>query len=150
MALQAHFQEMADLFAALAAPRLHELLKLKSAEHVYDPQAARAPATSVVHGREIAVDKWIHTTQPYRNIERFVADERVMTYIVDPGLIPLVKALLLDVRGRRWLVTRKLAPRDPAENASAHLDGFGIRIALKFDAATQETQVLWECLYGVA
>ena len=143
-------QAMVDLFADLAQPRLIELLKLKSAEHVYDPEPARAPAKSLHDGREITL-KLIQAVQPYKNIERFVSDERVMTYIVDPGLIPVVKSILLDVRGRRWLVSRKVAP-GPREKADAvaHLAGFGMRIVLNFEVATQETKLTWECLYGVS
>ncbi len=141
---------MVDLFAELAQPRLIELLKLKSAAHVYDPEPARAPAKSLLDGREITL-KLIQAGQPYKNIERFVSDERVMTFIVDPGLIPVVKSILLDVRGRRWLVSRRVAP-GPREKADAvaHLAGFGMRIVLNFEVATQETKLTWECLYGVS
>ncbi len=141
---------MVDLFAELAQPRLLELLRLKSAEHIYDPEPARAPAKSLHDGHEITL-KLIQSVQPYKHIERFVSDERVMTYIVDPGLIPVVKSILLDVRGRRWLLTRKVAPA-PREKADAvaHLAGFGMCIVLNFDAASQETKLTWECVYGVA
>jgi hypothetical protein len=142
-------QAMADLFAELAQPRLMELLKLKSARHAYDPEPARAPAKSLHEGREILLSKLIQTAQPYKNIERFVSDERVMAYIVDPGLIPIVKSILLDARGRRLLVSRKVAPGADGEGAVAHVDGFGIRIVVQIDAASQEARVTWECLYGV-
>jgi len=149
MPTHAHQQEMVDLFAQLAKPRLMELLKLKSAQHVYDPEPARAPAKSLHEGREIVLSKVVKTVQPYKNIERFVSDERVMTYIVDPGLVPIVKSILLDARGRRLLVTRRVAAAADQKGAVAHLDGFGMRILLQIDSASQEAQVIWECLYGV-
>jgi hypothetical protein len=143
-------QEMVDLFAELAQPRLLELLKLK-VPHVYDPAPGRPPARVLAEGHDIALDKLKKTTQPYKNIERFVSSERVMNYIIDPGLIPIVKAILLDVRGRRLLATRKLAPlKGEAEGAMAHLSGFGMRIVLHADPNTGEWQVTWECFYGVA
>jgi hypothetical protein len=145
-----HPQAMVDLFAELAKPRLMELLKLKSAQHIYDPEPARAPAKFLHEGREIPLGKLIQTSQPYKNIERFVSDERVMAYIVDPGLVPIVKSILLDVRGRRLLVSRRVAPAAADKGGVvAHADGFGMRIVLHVDPLSQEAQVIWECLYGV-
>jgi len=143
---------MVDLFAKLAKPRLWELLKLKSTEHIYDPTPARPPAKYVDGAREIVLNKFPTGVQPYKNIQRFVADQRVMTYVIDPGLLPIVKSLLLDARGQRLLVTRKVGPKvgEPADAAVAHLVGFGLRILLDMDRATDETRVTWECLYGVA
>jgi hypothetical protein len=143
-------QEMVDLFAQLAQPRLMELLKLK-VQHVYDPAPGRPPARFLAEGREISLDKLKKTTQPYKNIERFVSEERVMAYVVDPGLVPIVKAILLDVRGRRLLVSRKVAPlKEETEGSVAHLSDFGLRIVLHSDPNTGESQVTWECFYGVA
>ena len=141
---------MADQFAQLAKPRLFELLKLKSAEHVYDPEPARTPANSVHQGRPVPL-VLVAGVQPYKQIERFVLDDRIMSYIVDPGLIPIVKRILLDVRGRRWLVTRRVAATPGDKDAAvAHLDGVGLRVVVKVDAASAEAEVRWECLYGVA
>jgi len=144
-----HPQAMADLFAKLAEPRLMELLKLRSVQHVYDPTPGRAPAKFHDGTREVAVDKMVKAVQPYKDIERFVSDERVMTYIVDPGLVPIVKSISLDIRGRRLLVTRRVASKSLTEAAVAHLEGFGLRVVLSFDENGQETHVAWECLYGV-
>lgn len=141
---------MAEWIVKMAKPRLMDLLKLKSVEHVYDPTPGRAPAKSVYQGREILLDKLHQTSQPYRDLQRFVSEEKVQGYILDPGLIPLVKSILTDVRGRRLLVTRKVAPKDASENAAVgHLDGFGMRVVLRVDR-NEEWQVTWECLYGVA
>jgi hypothetical protein len=69
-------------------------------------------------------------------------------------LLPAVKAILTDVRGRRVLVTRRVGPRitsgkDTAENAGVgHLDGFGMRLVVQVDSS-DEWQLTWECLYGV-
>jgi hypothetical protein len=146
-----HPQAMVNLFAKLAKPRLWELFKLKSAEHIYDPTPGRVPAKFVHDGREILLNKFPTSLQPYKDIHRFVADERVMTYVVDPGLLPIVKSLLLDVRGQKLLVTRKVGPKngESPDAAVAHVDGFGLRIVATSDADTRETSVLWECLYGV-
>lgn len=147
-------ETMADLFAKLAKPRLMDLLRLRSVEHVYDPTPGRAPAKFVHQGAEISLDKLHKTTQPYRDIQRFLSEEKVQSYILDPGLLPAVKSILTDVRGRRVLVTRKVAPKDllekdALENAAVgHLDGFGMRVVLQVDPS-DEWQVTWECLYGV-
>jgi hypothetical protein len=71
-------------------------------------------------------------------------------FIVNPGVLPIVKAISMDVRGRRMLVTRKVQARDDDKGVVAHLDRFGIRIMTSFDSVLNETQVVWESLYGVA
>ena len=143
-------QAMVDWFAQLAKPRLMELLKLKSVEHLYDPTPGRAPSKFLHNGAEISLDKLWKTMQPYRDIDRFVSSERVQQYVIDPGLVPLVKSILVDTRGRRLLVTRKVAPKDAGESAVAHLDRFGMRILARYDPGLNETQIVWECLYGVS
>jgi hypothetical protein len=143
-------QAMADLFAKLAKPRLMDLLRLKSVEHIYDPTPGRAPAKFLHKGREISLDKLQKTSQPYKDIHRFVSEDRVQAFILDPGLLPAVKSILIDVRGRRLLATRKVGPKEAAENAAvSHLDGFGMRIVLRLDPSTNECTLGWECLYGV-
>ena len=142
---------MVDFFAKLAKPRLWELLKLKSTEHIYDPTPARPPSASIQNGRSIVLNKFPTSIQPYKDIHRFVADQRVMTYVIDPGLIPIVKSLLLDTRGQRLLVTRRVGPKagEAPDTPVGHLDGFGLRIVSDFDAKANETRITWECLYGV-
>jgi len=140
-------QAMVDLFARLAKPRLMGLLRLNSIEHIYDPMPGRAPAKVLHQGREISL-KLHKTSQPYKDILRFVSEDRVQAYILDPGLLPAVKAILTDVRGRRLLVTRKVGPKDALEKAAVgYLDGFGMRIVLQLDES--DYQLGWECLYGV-
>ena len=140
-------QAIADFFAKMAKPRLLGLLKLKSIEHMYDPMPGRAPAKFVYQGREISL-KLHKTTQPYKDILRFVSEERVQAFILDPGLLPAVKAILTDVRGRRLLVTRKVGPKELEKGAVGHLDGFGMRVVLQM-VPGDEWHVTWECLYGV-
>jgi hypothetical protein len=142
-------QAIVDRFARLAQPRLFELLKLTDVQHVYDPERGRAPAKSWHEGREIVLDKTVRTVQPYKNIERFLSEDRVMTYIIDPGLIPIAKSIVLNARGRKLLVTRKVASAGGVEPIVAHLDGVGVRILQQVDRLTEETLVIWECLYGV-
>jgi hypothetical protein len=143
-------QQMADFFARLAKPRLMELLKLQNVELLYDPTPGRTPSTYFHEGREIPL-KLQNTSQPYKDIYRFVNEEKVQDFILDPGLVPLVKAIKTDVRGRKFLMTRKVDRKNEAEKGPvAHLEGFGIRILLQLDFKTEEWQVVWECLYGVA
>ena len=142
---------MVNLIAKRAQPRLMELLKLKSTQHIYDPVPGKQPGKFIVvtgtdGGREVVIDKLKQTTQPYVGIERFVSDERIMSYIIDPGLVPIVKALLTDARGRRFLYTRKL---NSTPEIAADLDGFGLRITLTVNERSDETELTWECLYGV-
>jgi hypothetical protein len=133
-----HAQAMVDRFAQLAKPRLLELLQLKDTQLMYTPNAG-----------DVSAYKTVKTTQPYKNIERFLGDDRVMPYIVDPGLVPIAKAIRLEVRGRKLLATRNVPAKQTASGVAAYVDGFGIRISMSFDAVTQETKVTWECLYRV-
>jgi hypothetical protein len=141
-------QAMVDQFATLAKPRLMELLKLK-VRHVYDPTPGNA--NSAVGGDEYKVDfKLLRAAQPYGDIERFVAADKVIGFIVNPGLLPIAKAIAMDVRGRGLLITRMVEAHAGDRGVTAHVDGFGIRIMMYFDEASNETQIVWECLYGVA
>jgi hypothetical protein len=62
----------------------------------------------------------------------------------------LAKAISLDIRGRRLLITRKIAAKGDDKGVLAHVDGFGVRIMMYFDAEQDDTNIVWECLYGVA
>jgi hypothetical protein len=42
-----------------------------------------------------------------------------------------------------------MAARDNDKGVIGHLDGFGVRIMMYFDATAGETIVEWNCLYGV-
>jgi hypothetical protein len=141
-------QAMVDQFARSAKPRLMNLLKLK-VQHVYDPTPGGPQSKSVVDG--CAVELRLQTAaQPYRDIERFLAEDKLMGFVVNPGLLPIVTAIAGELRGRRMLVTRKVGARDGDRGVVAHLDGFGMRILMYSDLTVNETQVVWECLYGVA
>ena len=139
---------MADYFAKAAKPRLMELLKLK-VRHIYETTPGNAQSTLVVEGSEITF-KSQRSAQPYRDIQRFVADDKVIGFVVNPGLLPIVKAILMDTRGRRMLVTRKVEARADDQGAVSHLEEFGIRLMLSFNPDLNETHAVWECLYGVA
>jgi hypothetical protein len=78
-------------------------------------------------------------SQPYRDIERFLAAEKVMTYIVGPGLLPVVTAVSKDIMGKKVLVTRRVAAKDNDKGVIGHLEGFGVRIMMYFDEATGDT-----------
>ena len=140
-------QATVDHLARLAKPRLMDLLKLK-VEHIYDPAPGNASSTIILEGYEIRL-KHLRTTQPYKDINRFLVDEKVIGYIVNPGVLPIAKAISLDIRGRRHLVTRKLESQAAIQGAVAHMDGFGVSIMMFLDPDAGETQIVWECLYGV-
>jgi hypothetical protein len=142
-------QETADRLAALAAPRLNGLLRLRNVRHVYEPRPGELNSSVIVDGQEVTLNKLKRASQPYREIERFLSDEKVMPFIVGPGLLPVVTALSKDIMRQKLLVTRKVAARPDDKGAVSHLDGFGVRIMMYFDEAAGDTIVNWECLYGV-
>jgi hypothetical protein len=139
-------QEIVDLFAKAAKPRLMDLLKLKI-RHVYETTPGGAESTIVIDGNEIRF-KSVTTAQPYKDIARFLAEDKVIGFVVNPGLLPIVKAISMDVRGRNMLVTRRIQATDQDKGVVAQLDHFGIRIMMSFDPVCNETQVVWEALYG--
>ena len=138
---------MVDHIAKIAKPRLMDLLKLK-VRHFYEPAPGNANSKIIVDGCTVEL-KLLRTAQPYKNIGRFLDEERLMNFIVNPGLLPIVKAVSLAIRGRKLLVTRNMEARDHDKGVVAHIDHFGIRIMMSFDSVLTETQVVWECLYGV-
>jgi hypothetical protein len=141
-------QAMVDHIAKTAGPRLMELLKLKI-RHVYETTPGRADSQLVVDGSEIRFR--LHTaTQPYKDIERFMTEEKLIGFLVNPGVLSIVKAISMEVRGRKMLVTRKIQPADSEAGVSADVDDFGARVRMVFDAELEEARVIWECLYGVA
>jgi hypothetical protein len=141
-------QQMVDLFARVAKPRLMDLLKLK-VRHVYETTPGDVNSKLVIDSNHIRF-KSVRSAQPYRDIERFVAEDKVIGFVVNPGLLPIVKAISMDVRGRKMLVTRRIRARDEDKGVVAQLDHFGVRIVMSFDSVRNETQVDWEALYGVA
>jgi hypothetical protein len=141
-------QEIVDLFAKAAKPRLMDLLKLK-VRHVYETTPGNAESTIVIDGNQIQF-KSIRSTQPYRDIERFVVEDKIIGFVVNPGLLPIVKAISMDIRGRKMLVTRRIHARNEDNGVVAQLDHFGVRIMMSFDSVRNETEVVWESLYGFA
>ena len=142
-------QETVDRFAVLAEPRLTSLLRLRGVRHVYEPTSGALNSRVVEDGNELTLDKLKRASQPYRDIQRFLSDEKVMQYIIGPGLLPVVTALSKDIAGKKLLVTRRVAARDDDKGVVGHIGGFGIRIMMYFDEAAGETIVEWNCLYGV-
>ena len=141
-------QQIVDFFAKAAKPRLLDLLKLK-VRHVYETTPGDANSTIVIGGSEVQF-KSVRSAQPYKDIERFVAEDKVIGFIVNPGLLPIIKAISMDIRGRKMLVTRRIQARKEEKGVVAQLDHFGVRIMMSFDSVCNETDVVWECLYGVA
>ncbi len=141
-------QAMVELFAKLAQPRLMELLKLK-ARHVYETTPGNANDKLRIDGSEVQF-KLVRTIQPYKDIQRFLADDKVMGFVIGPGLLPIVKSISMDLRGKTMLVTRRIATRDGEKGTVAHLDHIGVRVMMSFDSVRNETDLVWEVLYGVA
>jgi len=141
-------QQIVDLFAKVAMPRLMDLLRLKI-RHVYETTPGDANSKIVIDGCDVQL-KLIRSAQPYRDIERFVAEDKVIGFVVNPGLLPIIKAMSMDIRGRKMLVTRRIQARNEDKGVVAHLDHFGVRIMLCVDPVRNETQVVWEALYGFA
>ena len=141
---------MADWIAKMAKPRLMDLLKLPNIHQLYDATPGRPPAQFFLQGREIPL-KLHKTTQPYKDVQRFLSEEKIQNFILDPGLVPAVKALITEARGMKFLMTRKVARKDESEKGPVgHLEGFGMRVLVQLDLKTEEWQLVWECLYGVA
>jgi len=128
-------------------PRLMDVLKLK-VRHVYETTSGDANSKLVIDGHEIRFEL-VRTAQPYRNIEQFVAEDKVIGFVVNPGLLPIVKAISMGIRGRKMVATRRIQARQDDQGVVAHLDHFGVRIVMALDAVRNETQVVWEALYGV-
>lgn len=141
-------QPTADRFATLASARIPSMLQLRSTRHVYDPVAGDVNSVTEVEGKEVVLKHWRRAEQPYRDLNRFATDERVMQHVIDRGLLPIVTALSKEIMGKRLLVTRRPAPRKGDRGVVAHLEGYGIRIVIHFDSAKEDTIVAWECLYG--
>ena len=142
-------QETVDRIAVLAEPHLTGLLRLRSARHIYEPTPGALNSKVVVNGSTVTLDKLKRACQPYRNIERFLSDDKMMQFIVAPGLLPIVTALSKEIMGKKVLVTRRVAAMDADKGVVAHLDGFGVRIMMYLDQTAGETIVECNCLYGV-
>ena len=123
---------------------------MSTARHIYDPLPGAMNSEFVESGVPIVLNKWQRGLQPYKDLERFLGEDRVMQSIIDPGLLPIVKAISRDVLGQRILVTRRIAAKKNDRGAIAHIEGCGIRILIYDDADSSDTIVAWECLYGVA
>lgn len=138
-------QNLVNQLALLAEPRLRQLLRLGSARHLYDPHPGMPGARYFAEEGEVLLSGFVRAVEPYQNIERFLAREKAMPFLVEPGLLPIAKAIATEARGRRVLVTRKPAPRPTDQGVTAHLASFGVRLLLH---AAPETTLTWECLYG--
>jgi len=132
-------QEIVDHIALMAKPRFMELLRLKI-PHVYDDTP----------GGQKAGLKLVKAVQPYASIERFMQEDKLVGFVINPGLLPIVKAISLDIRGKQSLLTRRIASRPGDQGAIAHIDGFGVRVQMFYDEDEGDTHIVWECLYAVS
>jgi hypothetical protein len=142
-------QEAVDRLAVLAKPRLASLLRLRGVRHIYEPTPGALNSSVIELDQQVILNKFKRALQPYRDIERFLVDDKVMQFIVGPGLLPVVTALSKDIVGKKLLVTRRVAARKDDQGVIGNLDGFGVRIMMYFDAASGDNIVDWSCLYGV-
>ncbi len=140
-------QEMVDLFARKAKTRMDELLRLK-VEHVYDDRPGRDGATTATAHGEVKL-KLHKTSQPYGGMDRFAQEDKVIGFVINPGLLPIVKAMTFGAQGRTVVASRKVAPALGERGAAADVAGYGIRVMVSYDAATNESTVAWEWLFGV-
>ncbi len=140
-------QEMVDLFVLKAKPRFVDLLKVK-VPHMYDAVPGRDNSTTMTDVGEVRL-KLLRSSQPYGGMDRFATEEKVMGFVVNPGMLPIVKSMTFASQGRKVLVSRRIAPAAGDRGAVAYMDGYGIRVMLTFDAATNESTVVWEWLFGV-
>ena len=79
-------------------------------------------------GHKVFLNKLKQASQPYRDIERFLGEDKISQYIVGPGLLPVVTALPKDIMGKKLLVTRRVAARVVAIKAWSAIStvlGFG-------------------------
>ncbi len=139
-------QEMVDLFARKAKMRMDDLLRLK-VEHVYDDRPGRDGATTATAHGEVKL-KLFKTSQPYGGMDRFAQEDKVIGFVINPGLLPIVKAMTFAAQGRKVVASRKVAAAGE-RGAGADVAGYGIRVMVSFDAATNESTVAWEWLFGV-
>jgi len=143
-------QKLADRFAVLADMRMNSLFNLRSTAHIHDPEPGDVNSVSRAQGEEVVLKHFRRAEQPYKDLTRFTSNDRIMQHVIDRGLLPVVMALSKEIMGKRLLVTRRPAPRKGGvkSGAVAHLAGYGIRIHIHLDEASEETIVGWECLYG--
>jgi hypothetical protein len=93
---------------------------------------------------------WLGQHNPYKDIERFATEDKVMGFVVGPGVLPIVKAISLDLRGKTMLVTRRIQSGDDDKGVVADLAHFEGRVMMSFDMERNETDLVWQALYGVA
>src|SRR5579872_2122298 len=94
-------QETLDRLAVLAKPHFSGLLRLRSARHIYEPTPGTLNSKVVVDGHTLTLDKLKRASQPYRHIERFLSTEKIMQYIIGPGVLPVVTALSKEIMGKK-------------------------------------------------
>src|ERR1700680_501366 len=141
-------QAMVDHFAKLAKPRLMDLLRLK-VRHVYETTPGNVNSKFVIDGCEVDF-RLLRTAQPYKDIERFLAADKLISFLVNPGVLPIGQS---NFDGHPWEKNAghpQSTGRDDDKSVVAHIDHFGIRVMMSFDSVLNEAQGVWESLYGVA
>ena len=115
-------------------------------QHIYDPTPGKLHDTTVVDGLTLVANRFKQALQPYRDLNAFTTDERIMPHVIDAGLVPVVKALMQEIRGQQYLLTRNMI--DAKVGSSSYIEGIGVRIRIYTDEDADDTIVAWEVLYG--
>lgn len=126
------------------------MFQLRTTVHFYDPEPGDVNSVTIADSTKVVLKNWRRVEQPYRDLNKFASDERVMQHVIDQGLLPIVLTLSKESFGRKVLVTRRPALRPEDKGVVAYLDGYGIRIQIHLDPESENTIVGWECLYGLA
>lgn len=143
-------QETADKLALLAKPRITNLLRLQSVQHIHDATPGKLMDTSTCNGMTIVANRLKEALEPYKDLSRFTTEERIMSRVIDIGLLPIVTAMMQEIRSKKFLLTRNIANAKTDHRAYAHIEGIGVRVSVYMDLRSGDTIVAWHCLYGTA
>ncbi len=143
-------QETVDKLALLAQQRLSNLLRLQSVQHFHEPTPGKLMDLSTHNGIPLVANRLKEALEPYKDLSRFTTEERIMSRVIDIGLLPIVTALMQEIRSKKFLLTRNIAPRRTDRGVSAHIEGIGVRVSLYLEESSGDTIVAWHCLYGSA
>ena len=143
-------QETVDKLALLAKPRITNLLRLQSVQHIHDESPGKLMDVSTCNGMSLVANRLKEALEPYKDLTRFTTEERIMSRVIDIGLLPIVTAMMQEIRSKKFLLTRNIARQKSDPGVCAHIEGIGVRVSIYLDNKTGDTIVAWHCLYGTA
>ncbi len=106
--------------------------------------------TSTWNGMTLVANRMKEALEPYKDLSRFTTEERIMSRVIDIGLLPIVTAMMQEIRTKKFLLTRNIAKEKSDYRAYAHIEGIGVRVSVYLDLKSGDTIVAWHCLYGTA